>query len=136
MKHSYSGAQVFDGSRLHDGLTVTVEDGLVTALDTAPGTVHLRGGIIAPGFVDLQVNGGAGLMVCGSTAAADLRQICAAHLGLGTAGILPTLITDTPQATAQVIAAGIPLLAPPAFWVCTLRGRILTNAARAHMTPR
>jgi N-acetylglucosamine-6-phosphate deacetylase len=39
-------------------------------------------GIIAPGFLDLQVNGGGGLMVDGATDLAALRHICATHRGL------------------------------------------------------
>ena len=45
-----------------------------------------------PGLVDLQVNGGGGIMVDGTTDLAALRHICATHRALGTAGILPTLI--------------------------------------------
>ena len=66
----------------------------------------LAGGTLAPGFLDLQVNGGAGLMVDAGTTVETLRTICDAHMRLGSAGILPTLITDTPEATARVITAG------------------------------
>ena len=107
-----TGAQVFDGTRLLTRQAVVVTDGKITAITPeafAPkGTrIALHGGILAPGFLDLQVNGGGGLMVDGSTDLAALRHICATQIRLGSAGILPTLITDTPDATAQVIAAGI-----------------------------
>jgi N-acetylglucosamine-6-phosphate deacetylase len=58
-------------------------------------------------MIDLQVNGGGGIAVDGATDVAALGAICATHTRLGATGILPTLITDTPEATAQVIAAGI-----------------------------
>lgn len=107
-----TGAQVFDGTRLLTRQAVVVTDGKITAITPeafAPkGTrIALHGGILAPAFLDLQVNGGGGLMVDGTTDLAALRHICATHIRLGSAGILPTLITDTPDATAQVIAAGI-----------------------------
>jgi N-acetylglucosamine-6-phosphate deacetylase len=107
----FTGAQVFDGTELHRGRALVVEDGHVTALvpeAEAPDGAHvaLAGGILAPGFLDLQVNGGGGRMVDGTVYAAALAEICAAHLRLGATGVLPTLITDTPQATARVIAAG------------------------------
>ena len=70
-------------------------------------TVRLDGGYILPGLVDLQVNGGGGQMVCGQTTADDLRALCAVHARLGATSILPTLITDTPDATAAVLAAGV-----------------------------
>lgn len=107
-----SGARVFDGARLREGHAVVIEGARIVAVlpeAQAPAgpRVDLQGGILAPGFVDLQVNGGAGLMVGQGTDLGALRRICAAHIALGTAGILPTLITDTPEVTAAVIAAGI-----------------------------
>ncbi len=115
MHRVYSGAAIFDGTRLHHGQALVVEDGRVAALlpeaqaqaqAQAERTV-LNGGILAPGMIDLQVNGGGGIAVDGRTDVAALRTICAVHARLGATGILPTLITDTPEATAQVVAAGI-----------------------------
>lgn len=107
-----TGAQVFDGERLLDAHVVVIEAGMIASVQPDnPGLkgnrVRLDGGILSPAFLDLQVNGGAGLMVDGSTGLLALQRICAAHVALGSAGILPTLITDTPAATARVIAAGI-----------------------------
>jgi N-acetylglucosamine-6-phosphate deacetylase len=106
------GAQVFDGTRLIDDHAVVIEAGVIVSVQPdSPALkghrVALPGGILAPGLVDLQVNGGGGVMVDGQTDLAALQHICAAHLRLGSAGILPTLITDTPDANARVIAAGI-----------------------------
>lgn len=110
MRHILAGGQIFDGSLLHDDAALIVEDGHVAALLPAsragPPTLRFDG-ILAPGFLDLQVNGGGGLMVGAGTDVAALRAICATHRELGTAGILPTLITDRPDVTAAVIAAGI-----------------------------
>ncbi len=108
----FGGAQVFDGQRLLDGHVVVVEAGVVQAVvPDAPGLagvrVRLAGGILAPGLIDLQVNGGGGEMVGADTDLAALRRLCAVHLALGSAGILPTLITYTPEVTSRVIAAGI-----------------------------
>jgi N-acetylglucosamine-6-phosphate deacetylase len=101
-----TGAAIFDGTRLHPDASLRIEDGRVT--DPGPGEeVRLEGGILAPGFLDLQVNGGGGRMVDGTATADTLAEICAIHARLGATGLLPTLITDTPGATASVIAAGI-----------------------------
>ena len=101
----FTGAQVFDGTRLLSG-PIRVEDGLV-ALPGDGQEVRLDGGILAPGFLDLQVNGGGGRMLDGTCTADWLAEMCDIHARLGATGILPTLITDTPKATARVIDAGI-----------------------------
>jgi N-acetylglucosamine-6-phosphate deacetylase len=102
----FSGAAVFDGTRLHPGADLRVVDGHVAG--PGPGeVVRLDGGILAPGFLDLQVNGAGGRMVDGTTTADWLAEMCETHARLGATGILPTLITDTADATASVIAAGV-----------------------------
>ncbi len=103
----FQGATVFDGTRLLPGASVLVADGKVVADGPVDQVVDLGGGILAPGLLDLQVNGGGGRMVDGTTDVDFLASMCAVHVGLGATGILPTLITDTPQATAAVIAAGV-----------------------------
>jgi N-acetylglucosamine-6-phosphate deacetylase len=111
MALALTGAEVFDGSRLHRGAVVVIEDGRVAALgDRVPRgaeEIRLPGGILAPGLIDLQVNGAGGEMVDGATDAARLARICAVQARLGATGVLPTLITDTPAATERVIEAGI-----------------------------
>jgi N-acetylglucosamine-6-phosphate deacetylase len=102
----FTGAALFDGVELHPSARVRVEDGVVTG--PGPGkAVPLDGGILAPGFLDLQVNGAGGRMVDGRCTGDWLAEMCAVHARLGATGILPTLITDTPDATATVIAAGV-----------------------------
>ncbi len=98
---------LFDGERLLDDMAVILRDGVIEAIVPRPDGVVPMPGILAPGFVDLQVNGGAGLMVGATTDATALASICAVHRDLGCAGILPTLITDSAAVTARVLAAGI-----------------------------
>ncbi len=62
--------------------------------------------MLAPGFVDLQVNGGGGVMLNDHPDVASIETICRAHAPFGTTALLPTLITDTPEITAAAIAAG------------------------------
>lgn len=112
MRQILSGAAIFDGEQmLHDHVLVLEADliaGILPAAEAPDGLrLLLNGGTVAPGLIDLQVNGGGGLMLDGAATVARLTQICAAHARLGATGILPTLITDTPTATAAVIAAGI-----------------------------
>ncbi|HMS95836.1 MAG TPA: N-acetylglucosamine-6-phosphate deacetylase, partial [Tabrizicola sp.] len=112
MQSALTGARIFDGETLHERAALVLEgDRIATLIPVAelPPDLprqHLTG-VIAPGFIDLQVNGGGGRMVDGTTDLAFLTDLCALHRRLGTAGILPPLITDTPEATAAVIAAGV-----------------------------
>ncbi|MCX7286957.1 MAG: N-acetylglucosamine-6-phosphate deacetylase [Rhodobacterales bacterium] len=103
----FTGAVVFDGRRLRPGASLRVEDGLVAGSEGPGEQVRLDGGILAPGFLDLQVNGAGGRMVDGDCTPDWLAKMCATHARLGATGILPTLITDSPEATATVIAAGV-----------------------------
>jgi len=109
MRLVFSGARIFDGNHLHDNCALIVENGIVTKIGPAPDQpdVILPGGVLSPAFVDLQVNGGGGIMVDGQADAGRLAAICASHILQGCAGILPTLITDTPAATARVIEAAV-----------------------------
>ncbi len=106
------GATVFDGERLHDGKSVVLLDGRIDALvpeaEAQGDTVlDLTGCTLAPGFVDLQVNGGGGRMIDDRTDVAAIHEICAAHARLGATSILPTLVTTTFEGTGRVIEAGV-----------------------------
>lgn len=75
----------------------------------------LGGGILVPGFIDTQVNGGGGVLFNDSPTAATIARIGAAHRRFGTTGFLPTLISDdlavidrALRATEAAIDAGVP----------------------------
>lgn len=117
---TYRGGPIFDGTRLLHGHALTLSGGRVLALapeaELAPQgrRVDLAGDLLAPGYVDLQVNGGGGVMVNDGPTVAGLAAIATAHRRLGSTTILPTLITDTYErsaaaieAAAQAIAGGV-----------------------------
>ena len=108
---AYIGAEVFDGMRRLGDVAVLVDGGTIAGT-AAPGSlpenaerIMLDGGLIAPGFVDLQVNGGGGALLNDATTVEGVRAICAAHARFGTTALLPTLITDRPAVTAAAITA-------------------------------
>ncbi len=120
MRRIYKAAQVFDGWTLHPDAAVALDGDRIGALYPAGSTLppdaevtDLGPGLITPGLVDLQVNGGGGAMIGASTDIDQIARICAAHQRLGATAILPTLISDTPDVTRRVIAAGIKAMRAP-----------------------
>jgi len=110
MRQVFTGARVFDGATLHDGAALVIEGDRVAGIvpeGAAPGgaQVALAGGILSPGFLDLQVNGGGGVML--GDGPGSIPVMLAAHARLGSTGLMPTLITDTPEVTAAVLAEGV-----------------------------
>ncbi|KEP70110.1 N-acetylglucosamine-6-phosphate deacetylase [Thioclava dalianensis] len=113
----YTGARIFDGATLFEDHALVIEAGCVreitpesalsdTALPEEAKRIALQGGVLAPGLLDLQVNGGGGVMLGAGDPAHEIATICAAHRGLGTAGVLPTLITARRETVGAVLAAG------------------------------
>lgn len=108
---AYDGAHIHDGHELHKNHVLAVgSDGCfhILAREVLPSSCDietLQGGLITPGFVDLQVNGGGGVMFNDDQSVATLRTMAEAHATIGTAALLPTLITDTPDCTRAAIDA-------------------------------
>ncbi|GAB5447636.1 N-acetylglucosamine-6-phosphate deacetylase [Gymnodinialimonas sp.] len=108
---AFVGAEIFDGvtRRSQHALMLQGADivEVMPKADIPPDAevIKLKGGLICPGFVDLQVNGGGGVMFNDDQSVAALRTIARAHARLGATSILPTLITDTPERTRRSIDA-------------------------------
>jgi len=114
----FRGGPIFDGERLLEDHALLLDDGIAMALapegDLAPSgaeVIDLAGDILSPGYVDLQVNGGDGLMFNDDQSVGTLRRMTAAHRRLGATTIFPTLITDTPERTRAAIEATVDALA-------------------------
>jgi N-acetylglucosamine-6-phosphate deacetylase len=65
----------------------------------------LGGGLLLPGFIDLQVNGGGGVLFNDAPSVESIRAIGAAHRRFGTTAFLPTLISADLDIVARAIAA-------------------------------
>ncbi|HSX75271.1 MAG TPA: N-acetylglucosamine-6-phosphate deacetylase [Shinella sp.] len=108
-----TGARIFDGDLWHEDSALLIADGKVAAiapLRDVPAdarAVPMDGLSLVPGFIDLQVNGGGGVLLNEQPDLEGIRTICAAHARFGTTGLLPTLITDTVEVTTRTIAAGL-----------------------------
>ena len=104
------GTRVFDGTQLLEGRAVIIDGATITAIvpdgDVPAGTRSRRvQGLLAPGFIDVQVNGGGGVLFNATPTVEGIAEIGAAHRRYGTTGYLTTLITDTRANMAKAIAA-------------------------------
>ena len=113
--------RVLTPAGLVDGQAVLVEGGKVAAVvptaDVPAGAERqdLGGGLLVPGYIDTQVNGGGGVLFNDAPTARTIAAIGAAHRAYGTTGFLPTLISDdldvvdaALRATEDAIAQGVP----------------------------
>ncbi|MCX7889173.1 MAG: N-acetylglucosamine-6-phosphate deacetylase [Rhodobacteraceae bacterium] len=102
--------RIFDGRAFRSGVVLMAGGriaGLVGRDALPPGTPvrELGEGLLAPGFVDLQVNGGGGVMLNDEPSLETLERMARAHAGLGATTILPTLVTDRPGVAARAVEA-------------------------------
>ncbi|MDA9411018.1 N-acetylglucosamine-6-phosphate deacetylase [Bradyrhizobium sp. CCBAU 45384] len=105
-----SGARIFDGEHFLDDYVVVIDGARIAAIvphaERPDGPVQdLGGGLLAPGYVDVQVNGGGGVLFNEEPTPEGIARIAAAHRNHGTVGLLPTLVTDAPQVMDAAIAA-------------------------------
>jgi N-acetylglucosamine-6-phosphate deacetylase len=125
---------VFDGKVVHDRTAVIVEGSriadLVPAVDV-PRTISTRvlptGAWLAPGFIDLQVNGGGDVLLNDQPTVQGMVAIATAHRKYGTTGLLPTLITDSAEKMRLALdAANIAVDREPSILGVHLEGPYLS----------
>jgi N-acetylglucosamine-6-phosphate deacetylase len=92
-------AVVMDGARILD-LVPTTDLPRTTSIRAMP-----EGAWLAPGFIDLQVNGGGDVLFNDQPSAQSARTIAAAHRRRGTTGLLPTLISDSAEKMQRALEA-------------------------------
>jgi N-acetylglucosamine-6-phosphate deacetylase len=107
----FTGARIFDGERLQDDCALVIEGDSIQALtrfeDCPRGgeQVDLAGGILAPGFIDWQINGGGGVLFNAEPTPHAIAGIAAAHRRAGVTAFLPTVVTDAPRVLNEALAA-------------------------------
>src|SRR5690349_9946134 len=112
--------RLFDGEKILSRHGLVIENGKIqavlpaNAVDPVLPRRHLEG-LLAPGFIDVQVNGGGGIQFNDETTAEGIAGIGAAHRRFGTTGFMVTLISDTREKTAEAMraaASGLALRIP------------------------
>ncbi len=98
--------RLFTGSEILEGHTVHISEGRILDVTaaTSPAAIKLDG-LLAPGFVDIQVNGGGGAMFNDAQTVECLETIAAAHARFGVTGIMATLISDDRRKIERAINA-------------------------------
>ena len=101
MKQAISGSKLFNGIDFIEHKALLIDDqhiaGIVNedAIPTDFQVKKIEGGILSPGFIDLQVNGGGGKLFNNSPDKESLNTIISAHQYFGTTSIMPTVISDS-----------------------------------------
>ena len=111
MAFALTGARIFDGDSIHSEMAVVLDGAriieVVAVENLAKGVERraLNGGLLVPGFIDVQVNGGGGALLNDNPTVNTVRRIAESHRKFGTTGMLPTVITDAPEILSKAIAA-------------------------------
>jgi len=127
--------QLFDGTAMRGPALVTISCGLIESVSfgDAPSrgiTALPADAILAPGFIDIQVNGGGGVLMNDELSEAGVRRIVEAHRKGGTTGCLPTLITDRTDVIERLAAVAPALLQIPGVLGFHLEGPALNKARK------
>lgn len=105
----FANGHVVTTAGMIEGATIEVADGRIVAIEAGPSAadreIDLAGGYVVPGFIDVQVNGGGGVLFNDALTPEGIDAIGRAHAPFGTTGFLPTLISDLPEAIAQALDA-------------------------------
>jgi N-acetylglucosamine-6-phosphate deacetylase len=104
--------RILAGERIVSGQAVLLADGRIEAVTDLKdarcreaAVIDLEDQVLLPGFIDVQVNGGGGVLFNDDPSLESIRAIGAAHRQFGTTGFLPTLISDDLDTIGQAIAA-------------------------------
>ncbi|PHZ84673.1 N-acetylglucosamine-6-phosphate deacetylase [Paremcibacter congregatus] len=106
----YAPEILVDGRFVTDHIVLIEKDVVINILpkeqcpDGVP-VISFDDGKLVPGFFDIQVNGGGGVLFNDDPSVAAIKAIGAAHRIFGTTMFLPTLISDDLEKIEQAIAA-------------------------------
>ena len=106
-----AGARILSDGTWYDDHALLITDCKIEsviaagAIPTLADVTWLDGGMILPGFLDTQVNGGGGVLFNDQPTVEGITAIAEAHRKFGTTAMLPTLISDDLDVIAKAVAA-------------------------------
>src|SRR2546429_4293282 len=126
---------IFDGAAMRGPGSVRISNGRIEnicfgKLDASASIRLPDDAILAPGFIDIQVNGGGGVLLNDQPTEAGVRRIVEAHRKAGTTGCLPTLITDRSEVIERLAAAAEACLTIPGVLGFHLEGPALNRSRK------
>jgi N-acetylglucosamine-6-phosphate deacetylase len=111
-RHALAADTLFDGASVRHDFAAVIEGERIAALvprRELPSDIPVRrlpdGFWLAPGFIDVQVNGGGDVLFNDEPTPEGISAIIAAHRRFGTTALLPTLISDTPEKMRKALDA-------------------------------
>ncbi len=126
--------RIFDGYEMRGSGSVHISGGQIERINfgsSEQAAITLADDVIlAPGLIDVQVNGGGGVLLNDEPTVAGVERIVAAHRKSGTTGCLPTLITDRTEIIEQLAAAAQACLNIPGVLGFHLEGPALNRARK------
>src|SRR3984957_19558783 len=139
MRTALVNGRILAGDGVVSGRTLLLSGSRVEAL-VDPGDSRCRGAaivdierqLLAPGFIDVQVNGGGGVLFNDDPSPESIQAIGAAHRRFGTTGFMPTLISDDLETIGRAIDAVQSALdaAMPGVLGIHIEGPFLNSARR------
>ena len=132
-----ANGRMFDGESNHENANLRIADGRIVEwfsgpIDDGEQVYDLEGRLLVPGLIDLQVNGGGGVLFNDAPTVDTLRTMAAAHRRFGTTGFLPTLISSddsTRERAVDAVRAALEASVPGVLGI-HLEGPFLNPAAR------
>ena len=126
---------IFDGTELRGAGSVGISNGRIesVSLSEAASRASIQlpsDAILAPGLVDIQVNGGGGVLLNDQPTEAGVRRIVEAHRQAGTTGCLPTLISDRIEVIERLAAVAQACLKIPGVLGFHLEGPALNRSRK------
>ena len=142
--HAVAAGRVFDGVALREDSAVVIAGDTIKAVvarsevPAATPCVDLPANAwLAPGFIDIQVNGGGDVLFNDAPTPQAIRAIAAAHRKFGTTSLLPTLISDSADKMAAACKAVESLVGvEPAILGIHLEGPFLSPEKPGVHNPR
>lgn len=113
-RKTYVADRIFDGKEVKEKVAISVKDGKVAAifpaeeLSESTAVIALQGALVAPAFIDLQINGAGGLMFSSDPSVKALSEIYRYSRAGGATHFLATIPTNSIeliQMAAQAVKA-------------------------------
>lgn len=130
-----AASHIFDGVDMRGPGSVRISSGRIESIcfgkpDANPSILIPSDAILAPGFIDIQMNGGGGVLLNDQPTEEGVQRIVEAHRKGGTTGCLPTLITDRSEVIEQLATVAQACLMIPGVLGFHLEGPALNKSRK------